>query len=370
MAVVLAGCSVTEVAADPIDRPTATSVPTPITDPAPTGTTDDTTTTTTATSTTSTTAASTTTSTTPTTVGPQPNPACIATVGPGETLRTIAARYDDETVDFVSLLVENRLTDAASTAPLAVGTSVDVCPGNGVDDLTGEARPSGPVEVAFGAAAQQERLNELFGAFGLEPLTVDGVVGPVTRQRLCAARLALGLPVSTAAMVPGSDEELALFAADTVPIPYTSAIASDRWILIDQTCQVMFVGSGTERLEFVFPTSTGEAGFATRPQNRTPAYRFDPAVANGGWHNSTTYPVAGDNPLNGNMYKPLYFDGGQAIHGANNVPQYPASHGCARLRVADHDRLLAWLGIDVLTAPVWSTRPLGVTVNVQGAWQG
>ena len=37
------------------------------------------------------------------------------------------------------------------------------------------------------------------------------------------------------------------------------------------------------------------------------------------------------------MYKPLYFDNGQAIHGANTVPTSPASHGCARLRVHDQE---------------------------------
>lgn len=91
---------------------------------------------------------------------------------------------------------------------------------------------------------------------------------------------------------------------------------------------------------------------------------------NDGWHNSTTYPVAADNPLNGNMYKPLYFDGGQAIHGANNVPRYPASKGCARLRVDHQDLLVAWLGLAGIDGPTNDPARIGVTVNVQGAWRG
>ena len=79
---------------------------------------------------------------------------------------------------------------------------------------------------------------------------------------------------------------------------------------------------------FVFRTSTGEAGFETRNQNASRVFRYDPAAANGGWHNSFDYPVTVDNPLNGNMYKPLYFDRGQAIHGANNVPTSP-QRACA-----------------------------------------
>ena len=75
--------------------------------------------------------------------------------------------------------------------------------------------------------------------------------------------------------------------------------------------------------------------------------------------------MAEDNPLNGNMYKPLYFDRGQAIHGANNVPTTPQSKGCARLRVEHHDMLLGWLG---LSDPTTSRRQINVAVNVQGAW--
>ena len=55
--------------------------------------------------------------------------------------------------------------------------------------------------------AQQRQLNVLFAGLGTPELLVDGISGPVTRQRLCAARLALGLPVSTADMVAGSAEE-------------------------------------------------------------------------------------------------------------------------------------------------------------------
>ncbi|HUR48214.1 MAG TPA: L,D-transpeptidase, partial [Acidimicrobiales bacterium] len=33
----------------------------------------------------------------------------------------------------------------------------------------------------------------------------------------------------------------------------------------------------------------------------------------------------------GQLYNPLYFNGGIAIHGAPSVPAYPASHGCVRI---------------------------------------
>jgi len=118
---------------------------------------------------------------------------------------------------------------------------------------------------------------------------------------------------------------------------------------------------------FVFPTSTGVPEYRTRPQDRTPAYRYNPASHNDGWHNSLTFPAADDNPLNGNMYRPLYFDRGQAIHGAMNVPTSPQSKGCARLRVEHQDMLIAWLGLGT-ERPIEGRSRIGVTVNVQGEY--
>jgi peptidoglycan hydrolase-like protein with peptidoglycan-binding domain len=50
--------------------------------------------------------------------------------------------------------------------------------------------------------------------------------------------------------------------------------------------------------------------------------------------------ISGDHkaPL-GTLRNPIYFYRGWAIHGAANVPAYPASHGCARISNADADWL-------------------------------
>jgi lipoprotein-anchoring transpeptidase ErfK/SrfK len=149
----------------------------------------------------------------------------------------------------------------------------------------------------------------------------------------------------------------------------STATGAERWALIDRTCQMMFIGSG-EQLVFVFPTSTGSEGFETRDQDRANVFRYNPAVDNGGWHDSSEFPVGVDNPLNGNLYKPLYFDLGQAIHGANNVPPTPESKGCARLSVADQELLLSWLGLLDDVEETWRTKEINFTVNVQGEFVG
>jgi hypothetical protein len=292
--------------------------------------------------------------------------ACVVEVQPGDSLGAIVTSRADEIVTSASLMAENGLTDEL----IVPDQLLDVCIDNGLDDITGEQRLERnaavvEAETIAAVAVQQAKLNELLVPYGFPEMPVDGISGPVTRRGLCATRLALGLPVNRSDMEPGSIEEQLLLATTALPIPPNVA-ADGRWIFIDLTCQVMLTGEGFDRLVHVFPTSTGEAGYETRLQERTRAFRFNPALDNGGWHESSIYPVADDNPLNGNMYKPLYFDRGQAIHGANNVPTSPQSKGCARLRPSHQDALVAWLGLD---GPTSSRDRINATVTVRGAYE-
>lgn len=297
------------------------------------------------------------------------DPACVVQVESGDSLGAIASGEADEIVTVASLRAENGLADEL----IVPDQLIDVCIDNGLDDISGEQRLERnaavlAAETSVAVTAQQTKLNELLVPYGFPEMPVDGVSGPVTRRALCASRLALGLPVNRADMVPGGDEEQLLLATTELPIPANVA-TEGRWIFIDLTCQILLTGEGLDRMVNVFPTSTGEPGFETRLQERTRAFRFDPALDNGGWHESSLYPVEEDNPLNGNMYKPLYFDNGQAIHGANNVPTSPQSKGCTRLKPADQDRLVAWLGLDTMTGATYSKDRIGVTVTVRGGYE-
>ena len=309
------------------------------------------------------------TTTTSTTVPPLDvyDPLCVVQVQPGESLSLIADRFDDDTVRVATIQAENDLGDTT----IQPDQLLDVCVDNGLDDRTGEARAPNQALVAEATMAnvelQQAKLNELFAGYGMAELVIDGISGSVTRQRLCAARLGLGLPASTADMAAGSDEEQVLMAASELNIPIDAPVDNERWVFIDQTCQVMFVGAGIEQLQFIFPTSTGEPGYETRLQDASKVYRYDPASDNDGWHDSTDFPVPEDNPINGNMYKPLYFDGGLAIHGANNVPTSPQSKGCARLRLENQNQLIDWLGIGDVDRPIGGSQ-FNLTVRVVGEY--
>jgi hypothetical protein len=330
--------------------------------------------------------ASTTTSTTtatPSTATPtsttEPSPSSLlpdSVVEPDCVVRAAGTSFEQVATDLAAvsgvavtgeqLWIENGFADAVT-----VGDLVDTCQGNGLNDIDGSENPPPNDAAINGARAdnverQQRKLNELFANVGSGDLATDGDSGALTGQRLCGARLGLGLDTSTADMAPGSTEEATLMSASKLSIP-TSVVAdeSERWIVIDRTCQLLFAGTGAA-LTFAFNTSTGTEGFETRLQDRAPAFRFNPAVDNGGWHNSSEFPVGVDNPRNGNMYKPLYFDLGQAIHGANYVPPVPDSKGCARLRVGDHDQLVSWIGLADAPGETWRKSEMDVTITVQG----
>ena len=97
------------------------------------------------------------------------------------------------------------------------------------------------------------------------------------------------------------------------------ATLKHKALIIGGHSSVWNVEEDYDRVVDIFPTSTGEPGHETF-NVRARAFRFDPALENDGWHDSSSFPVEIDNPLNGNMYKPIYFNEGQAIHGAEYIP--------------------------------------------------
>ena len=54
----------------------------------------------------------------------------------------------------------------------------------------------------------------------------------------------------------------------------------------------------------------------------------------------------------GQLYRPKYFRGGIAVHGSNNIPNYPASHGCVRVSTTAMDFIWA-ANLMPLGMPVW-----------------
>ncbi|WP_319018436.1 L,D-transpeptidase family protein [Microbispora sitophila] len=79
---------------------------------------------------------------------------------------------------------------------------------------------------------------------------------------------------------------------------------------------------------------------------RTPTGDYKTTWRVKGWHRSYL----------GQLYNPIFFNGGIALHGALSVPLYPASHGCVRLPMNVAEILPGMLG-------------KGVPVHVWGAYR-
>lgn len=98
----------------------------------------------------------------------------------------------------------------------------------------------------------------------------------------------------------------------------------------------------------VFPVSSGQSAFPTVPGKHVVTWTVNR------WWQSTIY-------ADGKMYRPMFFHGGQALHGSSSdslVMWYPASHGCVRMLHADIDAL-------------WDAGfGHGSVVSLYGTWKG
>jgi peptidoglycan hydrolase-like protein with peptidoglycan-binding domain len=238
-----------------------------------------------------------------------PTPATPSTAAPTTDAPTTAAPTTDAPT-----------TDAPTTA----------APTTTVPPTTTKPKPKKPAEPAklrSGAEgraveALQRRLAELGyqvhevdGQFGSEThhavvafqkvnrLDRDGVVGPVTRKALERPR------------VPRPRSRKAGFHVEA-----------------DLTLQVVYLVKGGEIQEVLDASSGSGQNYTVHGDVRvavTPLGNFQIQRKIDAWRKSDL----------GLLYRPAYFTGGYALHGAPSVPAFPASHGCIRITTAAMDRL-------------------------------
>jgi lipoprotein-anchoring transpeptidase ErfK/SrfK len=100
----------------------------------------------------------------------------------------------------------------------------------------------------------------------------------------------------------------------------------------DLTLQVVYVVNGPRIEQILDASSASGRTYEVDGDVRithTPLGSFHVERKINAWHRS---------PL-GLLYRPAYFVGGYALHGAPSVPPFPASHGCIRITTAAMDRL-------------------------------
>ncbi len=142
--------------------------------------------------------------------------------------------------------------------------------------------------------------------------TSSGRTAPRLRRPVAAAALLVGLLAWLA--VPGV------------------AHGSDHYLEIDVSEQVLReVVDGQVVAATHISTGSGEDYWLDGVlwDGETPRGSFEIYAKDPGWVEGSL----------GSLYNAMYFYEGFAIHGSYSVPDYPASHGCVRVTMADADAL-------------------------------
>jgi lipoprotein-anchoring transpeptidase ErfK/SrfK len=171
--------------------------------------------------------------------------------------------------------------------------------------------------------AYQQRLVDLH----FDPGAIDGKYGGDMAYAVEAVQKIIGAP-RTGKIGPTEATALATFQYPQPLQPNGEANRTE----IDITKQVITLYQDYQ-VRLITTTSSGSGArycYSTprvNPTQRiceyanTPSGRFTYTRFVNGWDKS---------PL-GQLYNPFYFNGGIAVHGYQEVPTYPASHGCTRI---------------------------------------
>jgi hypothetical protein len=187
----------------------------------------------------------------------------------------------------------------------------------------------------------QRRLREL----GYRPGKADGRYGGTTLAAVWAFQKVNGIrPTSTIGRATWS----ALEAPKSPKVLVRNGKATRAEVNLTQQLMVLYVRG---KVELITHVSSGSnipycetADWQGRPQRfcgsaSTPTGDFRTTWRRDGWHRSYL----------GQLYNPIFFNGGIAFHGALSVPLYPASHGCVRMpmNVAEEVPGLVGTGVPV-----------------------
>lgn len=150
--------------------------------------------------------------------------------------------------------------------------------------------------------------------------TVDDLYDKVTAYAVMAFQKVHGMERTGRA----TDDVIAAVAADRAAPAALVPGGNATRVEIDLARQVLFLYEAGS-LTRILPVSSGSGRrFCSEGYCRnavTPGGAFGVYRAARGWERG---------PL-GDLYNPLYFNGGIAIHGSASVPAGPASHGCIRI---------------------------------------
>jgi hypothetical protein len=260
----------------------------------------------------------------------------------------------------VPLLGDDQTT---TTYPAPVTQAPDAAPGLPAVDRT----------LRQGLAGDDVKmLQERLAGLGFDPGPADGIYGQLTTQAVWAfEKLVLGTP-RTAATGVISPESWEILRRDVTITPrrstngqadHTEVYLPEQVMIVfhkDQPALISHISSGQltadGKPEEYCETATYDTDSQGRELDEPVTKQVCALAKTPGGVFKYRRQVEGKrvSPLGG-MWNPVYFNFGIAVHGAENVPLEPVSHGCVRMpmhiseyfqsKVSLGDRILVWDGI-------------------------
>ena len=177
-----------------------------------------------------------------------------------------------------------------------------------------------PPGLGFGdSGAAVLALEQRLSALHYDVGAPDGHFGPADQFAVVAFEKVNGMARTGRA----TDDVVAAMASASDPAPLVPTGGAMR-VEVDLPRQVLFLYQNNQLVR-ILPVSTGSG------QRYCVDGACDVAVTPGGSFRIGRKLLGLEISRLGQLYNPLYFNGGIAIHGEPAVPSYPASHGCVRI---------------------------------------
>jgi hypothetical protein len=192
-------------------------------------------------------------------------------------------------------------------------------------------------------SALQERLDNL----GFWLPDYDGVFGAVTSQAVLAFQKSVGLPLT------GQVDDYTALLLNMQGLRSAGQSTSGDRMEVDLTKQLLYVIRGGKTV-WTVNTSTGSGAFYDEANQKDGGRISGTAVTPvGTFHVYREFSDGWEPGQLGDLYRPRYFVGGVAVHGAPRIPSVPASHGCVRVTTTFMD--FVWnANLMPMGSEVWS----------------
>lgn len=231
--------------------------------------------------------------------------------------------------------VEVTLGHLSSAAALGIG-GADAVAAPASTTTTDESNYLRQGDSGEEVASIQQRLLDL----GYRPGSPDGTFGPETASAVLAFQKAEGLERDA---IVGDQVRSRLSAPEAAGPKKTDP---GPRVEVDLDRQIMFVIDANGTVTTINVSTGSGKEFQSAEAGKGIVVAHTPV---GEFMVQRSIDGNREAPL-GTLYRPLYFQGGWAIHGNPYVPAYPASHGCVRTANADQDFVFSVIDIG---DPVW-----------------